>query len=158
LGDASSGSTPKRKPSKKPPKLAPFSSLSTSIHESEISFQTSSKTCHKFEVVLEPSSYTSEKFALYQRYQSEIHGDIKKSPNGFKRFLVQSPLKPEPIPYPSPPPGHLPLSYGSYHQLYRLNGELVGIGVLDILPKCVSSVYFIYDKAFERFSMAERTP
>ena len=35
--------------------------------------------------------------------------------------------------------------YGSYHQLYRLNGELIAFAVLDILPGCVSSVYFVWD-------------
>jgi arginine-tRNA-protein transferase len=29
------------------------------------------------------------------------------------------------------------------------------MGVLDILPKCVSSVYFMYDKAMERFSLGK---
>lgn len=29
--------------------------------------------------------------------------------------------------------------------LYRVDGKLVGISVIDILPACVSSVYFIWD-------------
>lgn len=153
--DTRNGSTSNSKPSKKPPKLAPFTSLTKTIHESEVNFQTSSKPRNKFEVILEPASYTSEKFALYQRYQADIHSDVKNSPNGFKRFLVNSPLQPHPIPYTSPPPDHLPLNYGSYHQLYKLNGQLIGMGVLDILPKCVSSVYFMYDKAMERFSLGK---
>lgn len=28
--------------------------------------------------------------------------------------------------------------------MYRVDGELIAIGVVDILPSCVSSVYFIY--------------
>lgn len=33
---------------------------------------------------------------------------------------------------------------GSYHQCYRFNGRLVAVGVLDLLPDCVSSVYLMY--------------
>lgn len=29
--------------------------------------------------------------------------------------------------------------------VYRVDGELIGISVIDILPHCVSSVYFIWD-------------
>ncbi len=32
---------------------------------------------------------------------------------------------------------------GSYHQCYRLDGKLVAMGVLDLLPTCVSSVYLM---------------
>jgi arginine-tRNA-protein transferase len=60
-----------------------------------------------------------------------------------------------PISYAKPPPSHLPTHYGSYHQLYRLDGQLIAIGVLDILPACVSSVYFIYDKSWEEFSFGK---
>jgi arginine-tRNA-protein transferase len=61
----------------------------------------------------------------------------------------------EPIPYPSTPPAHLPFHYGSYHQLYRLDGRLVAMGVIDILPSCVSSVYFMWEKEYEKFSLGK---
>jgi arginyl-tRNA---protein transferase len=41
--------------------------------------------------------------------------------------------------------------------MYRVDGELIAMGVLDILPGCVSSVYFIYDKAWEKFSLGKVT-
>lgn len=37
------------------------------------------------------------------------------------------------------------IKYGSYHQKYLLDGKLIALAVIDILPKCISSVYFIYD-------------
>ena len=61
----------------------------------------------------------------------------------------------EDILYSSTPPNHLPSKYGSYHQLYKLDGQLIALAVLDILPNCVSSVYFMYDKDWERFSMGK---
>jgi len=36
---------------------------------------------------------------------------------------------------------------GSYHQCYRVDGKLVAIGVLDLLPTCVSAVYFLYHES-----------
>ena len=44
---------------------------------------------------------------------------------------------------------------GSFHQCYRLDGRLVAIGVLDLLPHAVSAVYFIYHQDFERFSFGK---
>ena len=34
----------------------------------------------------------------------------------------------------------LSVPYGSYHQLYRIDGKLVAVGVVDILPKCLVSL------------------
>lgn len=61
----------------------------------------------------------------------------------------------EDIPYPEPPASHLPRKYGAYHQMYRLDGELIAVGVIDILPHCVSSVYFMYNSKWERFSLGK---
>ncbi|KAK0491001.1 arginine-tRNA-protein transferase [Armillaria novae-zelandiae] len=133
--------------SKNPPFVWP-----NAIHASE----SDESAHHKFEVVLEPSSYTAEKFALYDKYQSDIHHDPDNSSMAFRRFLVTSPLRGGPIPYTTTPaPPHLPPHYGSYHQLYRLDGQLIAMAVLDILPHCVSSVYFMYDKTWEKFSLGK---
>lgn len=123
-------------------------------------------------MTLEPSTLTTEKYALYEKYQRDTHQDDDNTPGGFKRFLVDSPLrvslyfvhgivepqrlaKDEPIPYTSTPPKHLPSNYGSYHQMYRIDGVLIAMAVLDILPNCVSSVYFVYDKAWEKYSLGK---
>ncbi|KAG5343041.1 hypothetical protein C0989_000031 [Termitomyces sp. Mn162] len=105
------------------------------------------------ETTIEPSSFTEEKYALFRKYQMNIHND-SSTPSGFERFLVESPLL-EPIIYAPGAPSHLPRSYGSYHQLYRLDGKLIAVGVIDILPHCVSSVYFFYDDTWEEFSLGK---
>ncbi|KAJ6516014.1 arginine-tRNA-protein transferase [Mycena sanguinolenta] len=143
---------PKTLPSKS--KNAAFS-LSTAIHAAEVGFCANQRHEHHFETILEPSSYSLEKFELYCKYQQEIHQDSKNSPSGFKRFLVNSPLLPAPIPYSSAPPSHLPTNYGSYHQLYKCDGKLIALGVIDILPSCVSSVYFMYDPEWAKFSLGK---
>ncbi|KII95226.1 hypothetical protein PLICRDRAFT_34070 [Plicaturopsis crispa FD-325 SS-3] len=151
-----------QKPSKGKPlksKSAPFSLISA-LHASERAFITDAPEQHPgskdFSVTLEPSTFTAEKFALYEKYQATIHNDPDKDPDGFKSFLVTSPLTRAPIQYSSPAASnHLPTHYGSYHQMYRLDGRLIAIGVLDILPHCVSSVYFMYDPDFDKFSLGK---
>ncbi|KAJ7904373.1 arginine-tRNA-protein transferase, partial [Mycena olivaceomarginata] len=148
----------KESESKPPPsksKHTPFS-LSNDIHAAEVGFCSNERPEHRFEVtILEPSSYSPEKFELYCKYQRDIHNDLKNTSSGFKRFLVDSPLLPAPIPYSSPPRPHLPTNYGSYHQLYKCDGKLIALGVIDILPSCVSSVYFMYDPEWEKFSLGK---
>ncbi|RUP52027.1 hypothetical protein BC936DRAFT_143203 [Jimgerdemannia flammicorona] len=96
---------------------------------------------YRFQIVLEPASFTEEKYKLYCKYQIEIHNDppTKLKEKGFRNFLVDSPLRPE-----SPATADN-VGYGSFHQNYLLDGRLVAVAVLDVLPKCVSSVYFMYD-------------
>lgn len=130
--------------------------LTDAIHASEYRPNSGSELAHRFEVTLEPSSFTPEKFALYQTYQREVHKEEEeKGSASFKRFLVDNPLQKNTIPYTREPVAHLPREYGAYHQLYRIDGELVAVGVIDILPNCVSSVYFMYDPKWERFSLGK---
>jgi arginine-tRNA-protein transferase len=86
-------------------------------------------------------------FNLYKKYQINIHNDdperIKEE--GFKRFLVDTPLIYE--------KNRSHYSYGSYHQKYYLDDKLIAVGVIDILPKCVSSVYFMYDTDYSSLSL-----
>lgn len=46
-----------------------------------------------------------------------------------------------------------PQGYGSFHEQYWLNGTLIAVAVLDILPYCVSSVYFFYDPSYSHLSL-----
>ncbi|XP_026816887.1 arginyl-tRNA--protein transferase 1 isoform X2 [Rhopalosiphum maidis] len=87
------------------------------------------------------SNSFEDEFAVYQLYQTVIHGDkIERcSREQFIRFLVDSPLKAEKSNHPDHP------GYGSFHQQYWLGDKLIAVGVIDILPKCVSSVYLFYD-------------
>ncbi|KDE06916.1 hypothetical protein MVLG_02804 [Microbotryum lychnidis-dioicae p1A1 Lamole] len=105
---------------------------------------------HKFEYVLEEASFTEEKYALFQRYQTQVHHepDSKVTRKGFRRFLVDTPLHLEPTPNPS-------YNYGSHHGLYRLDGQLIALAVIDILPGAVSSVYFAWDPQYSSLSLGK---
>ncbi|XP_042593468.1 arginyl-tRNA--protein transferase 1-like isoform X3 [Cyprinus carpio] len=112
---------------------------------------------HRLEVRLVPVSFEDPDFlasyeesaALYARYQMTVHGDApyECGESQFKRFLCDSPLEAETAP-DGPDVG-----YGSFHQQYWLDGTIVAVGVLDILPSCVSSVYLYYHPDFSSLSL-----
>jgi len=86
-------------------------------------------------------------FDLYKKYQINVHNDKpeKIKEDGYKRFLIDSPLY-----YIK---NKSPYAYGSYHQKYYLDDKLIAVGVIDILQKCVSSVYFFYDTDYSHLSL-----
>ncbi|VDL61776.1 unnamed protein product [Nippostrongylus brasiliensis] len=106
---------------------------------------------HKLEVKLVSTSSElfreryDESYLLYEKYQKIIHKDDDPSKAGFKRFLVDSPL------FDDEP------STGSYHQWYLLDGKLIAVGVVDILPRCVSSKYLYYDPDYAFLSLGTYT-
>ncbi|XP_066046901.1 arginyl-tRNA--protein transferase 1 isoform X3 [Chamaea fasciata] len=112
---------------------------------------------HKLEVRVVRSSPPSsqfkatfqESYQVYKRYQMVIHKDPPDKPtiNQFTRFLCDSPLEAEHAP-DGPECG-----YGSFHQQYWLDGKIIAVGVIDILPYCVSSVYLYYDPDFSFLSL-----
>uniref|UniRef100_A0A667Y1P6 Arginyl-tRNA--protein transferase 1 n=1 Tax=Myripristis murdjan TaxID=586833 RepID=A0A667Y1P6_9TELE len=112
---------------------------------------------HCLEVRLVPVSFEDPQFtasyeqsaALYARYQMAVHGDAPSECNEseFRRFLCDSPLEAEFSP-DGPEVG-----YGSFHQQYWLDGRIVAVGVIDILPNCVSSVYLYYHPEFASLSL-----
>ncbi|KAH4225829.1 hypothetical protein HBI56_078670 [Parastagonospora nodorum] len=103
---------------------------------------------HRFEVTLEPAGFTAEKYDLFRDYQQNVHKEKPSeiSQSGFKRFLCDSPL-----PKSSRDVNGKEQLLGSYHQCYRLDGRLIAMGVLDLLPHCVSGVYFLYHSDFEQW-------
>jgi arginine-tRNA-protein transferase len=76
------------------------------------------------------------------KYQIAVHHDTvdELTEEKFVRFLVDTPLRGSP-------------EYGSFHQKYYLDEKLIAVAVLDILPNCVSSVYFMYDPAYGELSL-----
>ncbi|XP_010773045.1 arginyl-tRNA--protein transferase 1 [Notothenia coriiceps] len=88
-------------------------------------------------------------YQVYKLYQMAIHKDPpdKPSESQFRRFLCDSPLEAEHSP-DGPEEG-----YGSFHQQYWLDDRIVAVGVIDILPTCVSSVYLYYHPDFASLSL-----
>lgn len=53
----------------------------------------------------------------------------------------------------NPTPTHSLSVAGSFHQHYRIDGKLVAVGVVDILPSCLSSVYLYCDPSLKRLNL-----
>ncbi|MCJ1311657.1 Arginyl-tRNA--protein transferase 1 [Agyrium rufum] len=107
---------------------------------------------HELEINLESDTYSPEKYALFEHYQITVH---KESPEhvsaaGFKRFLCSGLGQKTYL-----AAGGKSWKLGSYHQCYRLDGKLVAMGVLDLLPNCVSSVYLLYHKSVGDFNFGK---
>ncbi|OMP84652.1 Arginyl-tRNA--protein transferase 1 [Diplodia seriata] len=126
-------------------------SLCDVIHEAEdMKVKRPPEPAHRFEVTLEPDSFTDEKFQLFSNYQQAVHHEEahEVTRGGFRRFLCDSPLQRRAADGSS-------TRLGSFHQCYRLDGRLIAIAVLDLLPHAVSGVYFIYHSDFEKYSLGK---
>ncbi|XP_025906316.1 arginyl-tRNA--protein transferase 1 isoform X4 [Nothoprocta perdicaria] len=121
-----------------------FASLpDDAVHKLEVRVVRSSPPSSQFKATFQ------ESYQVYKRYQMVIHKDPPDKPtiNQFTRFLCDSPLEAENL--PSGPD----CGYGSFHQQYWLDGKIIAVGVIDILPCCVSSVYLYYDPDYSFLSL-----
>ncbi|XP_055083477.1 arginyl-tRNA--protein transferase 1 isoform X1 [Periophthalmus magnuspinnatus] len=144
-------------PTTKPPPSGPSQSNHPKSLEDFIEESLSDSTAHGLEVRLVRSNPPSPQFKasfdasyqVYKLYQMAIHKDPPEKPSEsqFRRFLCDSPLEAE---YSDEGPE---VGYGSFHQQYWLDGRIVAVGVIDILPSCVSSVYLYYDPDFASLSL-----
>jgi arginine-tRNA-protein transferase len=107
---------------------------------------------HKFTVALEPDTFTEEKWALYEHYQRRVHKDITTR-SSFRNFLCTG--LPRSTYTPPVYEGTPARMIGSYHAVYRLDGKIVAIGVLDLLPYGVSSVYLMYHESVSAFAIGK---
>jgi len=100
----------------------------------------------------------------YPHLNDSQRAKIKKSYLSFYRFLCETPLGQKKRRTSSHPSNNnnkndddvggydISIPFGTYHQQYRLStspnsfdGPLLAVGVVDLLPTCLSSVYAFYD-------------
>ncbi|KAF2319055.1 hypothetical protein GH714_012997 [Hevea brasiliensis] len=89
-----------------------------------------------------------------KRYQMTVHNDTPDHVTeiSYRRFLVDTPL----VPVPPSGDGRVPpCGFGSFHQQYVVDGKLIAVGVIDILPKCLSSKYLFWDPDFAFLSLGK---
>ncbi|WFD06635.1 arginyltransferase [Malassezia vespertilionis] len=100
----------------------------------------------RIQISLVRAHATDEKYALFRKYQAHIHHESEEdisSRKGWEKFLVDAPF------FDTDASG----AFGAYHQEYRFCGHLIAVGVVDILPFCVSSVYFYYDPEYSDWEL-----
>ncbi|KAL2001036.1 hypothetical protein VTN02DRAFT_2328 [Thermoascus thermophilus] len=127
--------------------------LLTAVHEAEYSnvkrpidpeTKRPLEPAHKFEVTTDTDSISQAKYELFLKYQTTVHKEpASRWKNAdFKRFLCSG-LKRSTVKEDGKEK-----RLGSWHQCYRLDGKLIAVAVLDLLPHGVSSVYIYYDPEF----------
>ncbi len=99
--------------------------------------------CIKFEKAI----FEQESFDLYTKYNSKIHGKEKEDVESYKSFLCSNVLK-----FDKLKNGDIEVPLGCYHMKYFIDEKLIAIGVVDLLPTCLSSVYFFYDPEYKSLS------
>lgn len=104
----------------------------------------------KFEIKWAKAECTDENHKIYQEYCEDIHEKPEKSKSSFTNFLCLKNLifKEE----KSPIDGSV-LNLGCYHMNYYLDEKLIAVGVVDVVPKGLSSVYFFYDPKYKSLKM-----
>lgn len=76
-----------------------------------------------------------ERVELYGRYQSQWHdGTMAGDTEGYRAFLAESPIR-------------------TVEMSYRAAGRLLGVGIVDVCPDSLSSVYFYFDPDESRRSL-----
>lgn len=119
-----------------------------------------SNSLSEFEIKLVPAEYEEESYEVYKKYSSAIH-NISESRTSYKNFLCQQALETTGIHYnTSDFSGYfassesiVPTKYGCFHMKYYFQKKLIAVGVVDILPKGLSSVYFFYDPDYKKYSL-----
>lgn len=125
--------------------------LLAAVHESEYSnvkrpidpaTKRPLEPAHRFEVNIEGDSVSQAKFELFVKYQTKVHReDVSRwKMKDFQRFLCSG-IKRSPAVINKSNESENKL--GSWHQCYRLDGKLIAVAVLDLIPSGVSSVYVL---------------
>ncbi len=86
-------------------------------------------------VQIDSPACTEEKWRIYADYLKYQHdGAMDGSFNAFEEFLYNSPTD-------------------TLEMTYRLERQIVAVGIVDVCPDCLSSVYFYFDPACARRSL-----
>ena len=135
--------------------------------EPHIPYVPVAKPAHLYEISIHRALCTDELLELYKHYEEKVHGRTdadKEALNGHlcsspgfdpenpkDKFLMEriAPVDSEEIDigktfedeglYPGP---------GSYHMYHRLDGKLIGVGVIDLTKSILNSEYFIWHQDY----------
>ena len=88
-----------------------------------------------------PAYFNKEAFDLYNSYHVSKHDKPIKSRHSYTEHVVYSPYRQQ--------EGKGGIVYGTYHQEYYLGDRLAAVGVIDVVPYGVVSVYMWYDNSKE---------
>ena len=88
-----------------------------------------------------PAYFNKKAFDLYNSYHVSKHNKPISSEHSYAEHVVYSPYRQQ--------EGKGGIVYGTYHQEYYLGDKLAAVGVIDVVPYGVVSVYMWYDNSKE---------
>ena len=91
-------------------------------------------------VETKPTHFDRDAFNLYNEYHATRYGHLPSSEYSYCEHIVNTPIANQTVDG---------IDYGTYHQLYKLDGKLVAVGVIDIVPTGIVSVYMWYSVSKE---------
>ena len=103
----------------------------------------------KIHTVLVPAHFDPEAFEVYKKHCDGRHEGKNKTEEIFRQFFCLKAFEPYIL---SGKYGAL-LQIGSFHMKYYLKDKLIAVGVLDIAPTCMQSIYFFYDPEYSHLSL-----
>ena len=98
-------------------------------------------------IALEPEE---ERFLLYQKYQLKVHKE-QTTVQGYNNFIGLSTVIEKKINLPpdlntkTKHPEIYPKHYGMHNLIHRIDGKIIAVTVIDILPNYFQSLYCYYD-------------
>ena len=114
---------------------------------------------HKYTFeVTDKIQMNDEKFQVYKKYQMNIHKDPEMNVNfyrynnawGQSNLIDNIGIKlPSDLSTKTKHPEIYPKNYGCYNFIHRIDGKIVAVGIVDILPTFLSSVYLYYDTDYQ---------
>ncbi|GCB61813.1 hypothetical protein scyTo_0012976 [Scyliorhinus torazame] len=115
----------------------------TSLHQLEVKLLRLSPPSPELQATF------GESYKVYRRYQMHVHKDteVMASEAEYRRFFCSTPLVGE-DPADGPDTG-----YGSFIEQFLLDGKIIALGLLDILPEGINSQYLCYDPDYSSLSL-----
>ncbi len=110
---------------------------------------------------------TKEKIEIYAKYQMKVHKDKEEecTIERYNRAWGESNLiseencikLPENLKEKTENPEIFPKKYGTYNFLHKIDNKIIAVGVWDILPTSLSSVYLYYDPDYSFLDLGTLT-
>ena len=91
-------------------------------------------------VETKPTHFDRDAFNLYNEYHATRYGHPPLSEYSYCEHIVNTPIANQTVDG---------FDYGTYHQLYKLDGKLVAVGIIDIVPTGIVSIYMWYSVSKE---------
>ncbi len=144
----------KAKAQEKAPKKSSKKKSSDDLLDSELE-----EKCQKLQIKFVKAEFDPEAHALYYKHCTLRFPKKTESSKGesvFRTFFCTPAIEEQTLISQIPSPENEPpktLNIGHFHMKYYYEGKLIALGVLDIVPTGMQSIYFLFDPDYDHLSL-----